>query len=70
MREIYKTAQRSSAPGCRRHRLCRGVSRSDEKSISSTGTIWWSMAPYRRPHWTAQQQGYVAMRKAFDQGAG
>ena len=21
-------------------------------------------------NWTAQQQGYVAMRKAFDQGAG
>jgi NAD(P)-dependent dehydrogenase (short-subunit alcohol dehydrogenase family) len=71
MREIYKTAQpipRAGLPEDIAHAAV--FLASDESSFINGHDLVVDGAITGGRNWTAQQQGYVAMRKAFDQGAG
>jgi NAD(P)-dependent dehydrogenase (short-subunit alcohol dehydrogenase family) len=69
MREIYKTAQpiqRAGLPEDIAHAAV--FLASDESSFINGHDLVIDGAITGGRNWTAQQQGYVAMRKAFDQG--
>jgi NAD(P)-dependent dehydrogenase (short-subunit alcohol dehydrogenase family) len=71
MRDIYKTAQpiqRAGLPEDIAHAAV--FLASDESSFINGHDLVVDGAITGGRNWTAQQQGYVAMRKAFDQGAG
>jgi NAD(P)-dependent dehydrogenase (short-subunit alcohol dehydrogenase family) len=71
MREIYKTAQpiqRAGLPEDIAHAAV--FLASDESSFINGHDLVVDGAITGGRNWTAQQQGYVAMRKAFDPGAG
>ena len=54
----------------RRYRACRGVSRQRRIQLHQRPRSRGRRRHHRRPQLDQQQQGYVALRKAFDQGAG
>ena len=71
MREVYKTAQpipRAGLPEDIAHAAV--FLASDESSFINGHDLVVDGAITGGRNWTAQQQGYVAMRKAFDQGKG
>ena len=71
MREIYKTAQpipRAGLPDDIAHAAV--FLASDESSFVNGHDLVVDGAITGGRNWSAQQQGYVAMRKAFDQNAG
>ena len=71
MREIYKTAQPIQRAGLPEDIAYAAVFlASDESSFINGHDLVVDGAITGGRNWTAQQQGYVAMRKAFDQGAG
>jgi NAD(P)-dependent dehydrogenase (short-subunit alcohol dehydrogenase family) len=69
MREIYKTAQPIQRAGLPEDIAYAAVFlASDESSFINGHDLVVDGAITGGRNWTAQQQGYVAMRKAFDQG--
>jgi NAD(P)-dependent dehydrogenase (short-subunit alcohol dehydrogenase family) len=71
MREIYKTAQPIQRAGLPEDIAYAAVFlASDESSFINGHDLVVDGAITGGRNWTAQQQGYVAMRKAFDTGAG
>src|SRR5216683_1115170 len=71
MREVYKTAQpipRAGLPEDIAHAAL--FLASDESSFINGHDLVVDGAITGGRNWTQQQQGYVALRKAFDQGAG
>src|ERR1035437_3938646 len=71
MREIYKTAQPIQRAGLPEDIAYAAVFlASDESSFINGHDLVVDVAITGGRNWTAQQQGYVAMRKAFDQGKG
>src|SRR3984885_4643150 len=71
MREVYKSAQpipRAGLPEDIAHAAV--FLASDESSFVNGHDLVVDGAITGGRNWTAQQQGYVALRKAFDQGAG
>ena len=71
MREVYKTAQpipRAGLPEDIAHAAV--FLASDESSFINGHDLVVDGAIIGGRNWTAQQQGYVALRKAFDQGKG
>src|SRR3984885_4799917 len=71
MRDVYKTAQpipRAGLPEDIAHAAV--FLASDESSFVNGHDLVVDGAITGGRNWTAQQQGYVALRKAFDQGAG
>jgi NAD(P)-dependent dehydrogenase (short-subunit alcohol dehydrogenase family) len=71
MREVYKTAQpipRAGLPEDIAHAAV--FLASDESSFINGHDLVVDGAITGGRNWTAQQQGYVALRKAFDQGKG
>ena len=71
MREVYKTAQPIPRAGLPEDIAQAAVFlASDESSFINGHDLVVDGAITGGRNWTAQQQGYVALRKAFDQGAG
>ena len=70
MREVYKTAQPIPRAGLPEDIAHAAVFLASDESALSTDMISWSMAPSpAAATGPQQQQGYVALRKAFDQKA-
>ena len=70
MREVTRPHNRCPAPDYPRHRPCAVFLASDKFSFINGHDLVVDGAITGGRNWTAQQQGYVAMRKAFDQQTG
>lgn len=60
----------SRAPACGRYCACRSVPGQRQILLCQRPRSSSRRRRHRRRNWSQQQQGYVALRKAFDQGAG